>query len=607
MSSKKNNFENPDNTCGKTRGNAADDSKISNRGDDDNIAIPVPPDGGWGWVITLSSFMVGMIVDGIAFTFGIFFSDFQDYFGANKSTTSSINSVLTGTYLSIGPIAGALTNIFGCRKVAMAGAVITAVSFFACTFSPNVNVMIFLYGFCGGTGFGLMYLPAIVMVGYYFDKRRALATGIAVCGSGIGSFLFAPLSEYLLSKYSWKGAMWILSGISLNGIVFSALFRPLEYADTSVELIETCDEEVEVDNKNKPIYNPLLQKIKGTPENSMYRSKSLEACNKENGGVKDSDIARLGHSLFLDAEPRSRKHAKGRHVLHPLERKDIFYSGSVQRLPEYTAAGNEENFVRSMLKLNHDLSDEADTGSVKSKKVSWLKLFTDTFDFSLLKSPTFVIYGLSCFLCMIGFFVPFIYIPDIAVKNGMSTSQTAWIISSIGIINTVARIGVGWISDKPWADCILINTVWLTITGVLTMFVPFYNVYAGLVAYAVLFGCGIAVFVSLRSIIVVELLGIDKLTNSFGLLILCQGLSTFIGSPIAGALFDATGNYLASFYLAGAVILLSGLICLPLRRLSRWEKARDEKIKEDRKNCDVEKMLLDKRQSNGESLNNNGT
>jgi len=59
--------------------------------------------------------------------------------------------------------------------------------------------------FTTGVGFGLMYLPSIVMVGYYFDKRRALATGIAVCGSGIGSFVFAPLTEvsqvkrYLLS------------------------------------------------------------------------------------------------------------------------------------------------------------------------------------------------------------------------------------------------------------------------------------------------------------------------------------------------------------------------------------------------------------------------
>ena len=43
-----------------------------------------------------------------------------------------------------------------------------------------------------------------------------------------------------------------------------------------------------------------------------------------------------------------------------------------------------------------------------------------------------------------------------------------------------------------------------------------------------------AVFVSLRSIIMAELLGIEKLTSSFGLVTMCQGLSAFIGSPIAG-------------------------------------------------------------------------
>lgn len=43
-----------------------------------------------------------------------------------------------------------------------------------------------------------------------------------------------------------------------------------------------------------------------------------------------------------------------------------------------------------------------------------------------------------------------------------------------------------------------------------------------------------AVFVSLRSIIMAELLGIEKLTSSFGLVTMCQGLSAFIGAPIAG-------------------------------------------------------------------------
>lgn len=88
------------------------------------------------------------------------------------------------------------------------------------------------YYFVLGIGFGAMYLPSIVMVGFYFDQKRALATGIAVCGSGIGTFVFAPLGSLLLESYGWKGANIILAGIILNGIVCGAVFRPLEARPT---------------------------------------------------------------------------------------------------------------------------------------------------------------------------------------------------------------------------------------------------------------------------------------------------------------------------------------------------------------------------------------
>lgn len=75
-------------------------------------------------------------------------------------------------------------------------------------------------------------MPSIVMVGFYFDRKRALATGIAVCGSGIGTFVFAPLGSMLLESYGWKGANIILAGIILNGIVCGAVFHPLEARPT---------------------------------------------------------------------------------------------------------------------------------------------------------------------------------------------------------------------------------------------------------------------------------------------------------------------------------------------------------------------------------------
>lgn len=550
----------------------------------DDVPAPIPPDGGWGWVVTFSSFMVGFLVDGICFTFGFFFKEFMDYFGSNKSTTSSISSVLNGTYLSIGPIAAALVNKFGCRPVAIAGAAFAAASFFISTFSPNIQCMILFYGFCGGVGFGFFYLPSIVMVGYYFDKKRALATGMAVCGSGIGSFVFAPLCEYLLAEFDWKGSMWIISALVLNGMVFAGLFRPLTFSDDDL-LSNTegttdkniCDIKFHNEHDlNVPVFNPSKEELKNASQNPIFRCRSMELTSpaKDNKTNKASELARIGHSLFLDESGSNRHSLTQKHILNPLVRKDIFYSGSIHHLPEYTKAGGEVNFVKSMLSTSTIAVSE---GSEKSKKCDCMKnVFAGMFDISLLKSPTFILYGLSCFLCMIGFFVPFTYIPDLAEDFGMSSSQSAWLISTIGILNCLGRIGVGFVSDKSWADCIFINIVALIAGGATTMFVPFYRIYWILLLYTIVFGTCIAAFVSLRSIIIVELLGIEKLTNSFGFIVLCQGLSTFIGSPIAGALSDATGDYKASFYLAGGVIALSGIICIPLRRISQWERRRSE-------------------------------
>lgn len=59
-------------------------------------------------------------------------------------------------------------------------------------------------------------------------------------------------------------------------------------------------------------------------------------------------------------------------------------------------------------------------------------------------------------------------------------------------------------------------------------------------------------YISLTSIILVDLLGLDKLTNAFGLLILFRGAAAIVGSPLAGAVYDATNSYDTSFFMAGA-------------------------------------------------------
>ena len=61
------------------------------------------------------------------------------------------------------------------------------------------------YGVIGGLGLGAMYLPSVVIVSQYFEKRRGLATGLAGCGSGVGSMVLPPLINWALSLHGWQG------------------------------------------------------------------------------------------------------------------------------------------------------------------------------------------------------------------------------------------------------------------------------------------------------------------------------------------------------------------------------------------------------------------
>ncbi len=50
--------------------------------------------------------------------------------------------------------------------------------------------------------------------------------------------------------------------------------------------------------------------------------------------------------------------------------------------------------------------------------------------------------------------------------------------------------------------------------------------------------CTVAgVYVSLTSVVLVDLLGLEKLTSSFGLVLLFQGIGAILGPPIAGTLY----------------------------------------------------------------------
>lgn len=54
-------------------------------------SVVVPPDGGWGWVVMISSFLCNVLVDGIVLNAGLALNQIRLEFNVSQAEVSNIN------------------------------------------------------------------------------------------------------------------------------------------------------------------------------------------------------------------------------------------------------------------------------------------------------------------------------------------------------------------------------------------------------------------------------------------------------------------------------------------------------------------------------------
>lgn len=596
----------------------------------EDAEVVVPPDGGWGWVIVLASFLCNMIVDGIIFSFGTFLPEIADNFSVNKTQVSLVGSLMSGFYLIAGPFASAIANRYGFRLVAILGSLMAAAAFAISYFSTSVTFLCISYGLLGGVGFGFIYVPSVITIGFYFERWRALATGIAVCGSGIGTFLFAPLSELLISKLGWRSALLCQGALVLSCVIYGALFRPLKPVKVKQLQLKENEPELIMDPKKLPPAAQLkmeealnimrrtslgsaydhqssIPKILGVNNNCEYpritdvyhticiphrktldtypQGKTLSVPSlidsekqKKEGKSHLLEISKLNPIIIPKRKRTASENQPETEVNRPLYRDDIFFGASLTKLPQYTSKTSVAyNLSVTRLPTKNDIEEEK-KHLCKLCPEAFRRALATMLDFSLMKSPSFLILAIGGFFTMMGFYVPFMFLVDRALKSGLDKITAVWLVSSIGIANTIGRVLCGIISSLPGVNALFVTNAALTIGGLATILSGISLSAEYQFFYTVVFGLAISCFASLRSIVVVDLLGLEKLTNAFGLLLLFQGVAAIIGAPLAAAFMTATGSYNASFYLSGGVLLASAVMCYPLNWINRWERRRNDKL-----------------------------
>lgn len=112
-------------------------------------------------------------------------------------------------------------------------------------------------------------------------------------------------------------------------------------------------------------------------------------------------------------------------------------------------------------------------------------------DYSLIKSPSFLLIALNaCFLCL-GFYTTYIFIKDCAIQAGVPERTAFWLISIIGLANTTGRILFGVLANLPFIDFQWLTSGGVIIGGIATMIYAHTRNSILHIGYAVIYGLSV--------------------------------------------------------------------------------------------------------------------
>lgn len=180
-----------------------------------------------GWYVVLATHVLLALIFGGAYSFGAFFSQIQANFAVGSFSVASVFSLTALIYYAMGVVAGVLADRTSTRRVVGAGILSLALGFF-CASLASGSLWWFLLCFCVlvGLGVGLVYVPAVAVVQRWFVRRRSQASGLALAGTGGGTFAGPLLAGWLMEHFSWEATLQIFAGaILLLGLSATALMR----------------------------------------------------------------------------------------------------------------------------------------------------------------------------------------------------------------------------------------------------------------------------------------------------------------------------------------------------------------------------------------------
>jgi MFS family permease len=174
----------------------------------------------YGWIIVAIAFVSMGFWFGIRSNFGVFYAALLQDFGWNRAASAGVQSVAMLTYTVTAPLAGGLIDRFGPRRIITPGIFVLCVGLLLCATIKSLPQFYLYYGLivgAGATSIGIVCYSAILA--HWFEKKRGLASGVAVSGMGLGTFVWVYLAQYMISLWGWRIAFMMMALLYLVVLV----------------------------------------------------------------------------------------------------------------------------------------------------------------------------------------------------------------------------------------------------------------------------------------------------------------------------------------------------------------------------------------------------
>ncbi|KPI40894.1 putative transporter ESBP6 [Cyphellophora attinorum] len=198
-------------------------------------------------------------------------------------------------------------------------------------------------------------------------------------------------------------------------------------------------------------------------------------------------------------------------------------------------------------------------------------------NWAVARKPTFILSALAGMSQAGGNFVPLTFLPEFTVRLGYSATFGASLLAILNAVNTVSRIGFGFLADMTGRQNTLIlsvlassavvvafwlNAAWETSSGMWIAFVVSYGVFSG-------------GYNSLFPTTVVDIFGTQAYASVNGFLYFVRGLGALWGSPVGGTLVEdgaETQAYVSVIWYDFALLLASSIAVILVRLFDAKDK-----------------------------------